>query len=209
MLRFCYNIPMTPQAFIFMGRYGAGKGTQALLLEALLARLDSSHSVFRLETGAEFRKLIEGTGYTARLAKKVVDSGELTPAFMPIYIWGKLFFERYDGGHAIFDGTPRKLDEAKVLGSLFPFYGLEKPWLIYLDVDHEESKRRLTIRHAEHGRKDDHPDAVERRKAAYAADIEPTIAWYRDNPGYRFLDIDGERPIQDIHADIVKRLGLA
>ena len=69
------------------------------------------------------------------------------PKFMCIYVWGRRLVEEYTGNeHLIFDGTPRKLMEAKTLDELFPFFGLEKPWLIYLDVEHDESSKRLSLR---------------------------------------------------------------
>ena len=200
---------MTPQSFIFIGRYGAGKGTQAKLLMEVLKRIDPNHPPLYLETGAEFRKFMVGDSYTARYSKKQVEAGYLMPEFMCVYVWGKRLIEEYDGSqHLVFDGTPRKLLEAKVLESLAPFYGLEKPWIIYLDVEHEESISRLKLRNNTSGRADDSEAALIERKKAFEEDVVPTIAWYKTNPNVNFLDIDGERSIEEIHADIVKKLGL-
>lgn len=128
---------------------------------------------------------------------------------MCVYLWGKLIAETFTGReHLVFDGTPRKKLEAEALEDLFPFYGLEKPWVVFLDVKHEESHRRLSIRARSSGRVDDSPAAMEERKKAYENEIIPTIEFYRVDPNVRFLDIDGERSIEDIHADIVKRVGL-
>ena len=49
---------------------------------------------------------------------------------------------------------------------------------------------------------------IKKRKTEYENDVIPTIEWYKTNPNVNFLDIDGERSIEEIHADIVKRLGL-
>jgi len=38
--------------------------------------------------------------------------------------------------------------------------------------------------------------------------VAPAVEYYRTNPSYKFLKIDGERPIEAIHADVVKQLGL-
>ncbi|MFA6432878.1 MAG: nucleoside monophosphate kinase [Candidatus Paceibacterota bacterium] len=200
---------MSPQAFVFVGRAGAGKGTQAKLLKLFIENKDPGHPVIYVETGAEFRKFNEGPSYTASLSKSTIDRGIYMPEFMPIYIWGKLLVEKYSGKeNLILDGTPRKPMEANVLESLFPFYNLGKPWVIYLDIDHDESIQRLTLR-AVQGRKDDTPEGMENRRKEYEKNVAPIVAWYRTNPNVNFLDIDGERPIEEIHTDIVKRVGLA
>ncbi|MDE1975405.1 MAG: nucleoside monophosphate kinase [Patescibacteria group bacterium] len=201
---------MKPQSYIFMGRYGAGKGTQAKLLIEALAKADPDRKSIHIETGAEFRKFFgSDQNHTAQLTKKVVESGGLMPEFMPIYMWGRLLVSEYTGDeHIVFDGTPRKLLEAKVLDELPSFYGQNKPWLIYLDVDHEESSKRLSLRAKDGNRKDDSEDALRERRVEYEKNIIPTIEWYRTNPNVNFLDIDGERTIEEIHADIVKKVGL-
>src|SRR6266511_3813771 len=104
---------MTPQSFIFMGRYGAGKGTQADLLIKKLKEKQSEHPVLYMETGKEFRKFNEGPSYTAKIGKQIVDSGRLMPEYMCVYLWGRLIVENFTGKeHLVFDGTPRKLLEA-------------------------------------------------------------------------------------------------
>lgn len=201
---------MTPQAYIFMGRYGAGKGTQAALLIERLKQADTQHAVIYIETGKEFRIFNEGSSYTATQGKKIVDSGRLMPEYMCVYLWGRRIIEEYTGNeHLVFDGSPRKLMEAKMLEDIFIFYGLDKPWVIYLDVDHDESHKRLSLRGKTSGRVDDHPSAMDARRAAYEADIVPSIEYYRTSPRVKFLDIKGEQSIEAVHADIVKATGLA
>lgn len=199
----------TQRVFIFIGRAGAGKGTQAKLLMQRLQTIDSARSVLYVETGAEFRKFIANDpSHTAKLGRDIIETGGLMPEFMPVYMWGKLLVDQCTGNeNVIFDGTPRKLLEAKLLDSVFPFYGWQKPFVIYLDIEHDESARRLSLR-AQHGRKDDSPDAIERRRIAFEQDVKPTVDWYRSNPNIEFLDIPGTGAIEDIHADIVKRTGL-
>src|ERR1700733_3058297 len=171
---------MKPQSYIFIGRYGAGKGTQAELLIKILKGKDPDHVPLYIETGKEFRKFNEGTSYTAKLSKQIVDSGTLMPEFMPVYLWSRALAERYSGVDPIvFDGTPRKLMEAKILESAFPFYGQEKPWVIYIDVEHDESHKRLQIRARTSGRADDGPAQVEKRKLEYEANVVPVVEYFR------------------------------
>jgi adenylate kinase len=200
---------MPPQSFIFIGRYGAGKGTQAKSLIEELKKRDPERGTIYVETGAEFRKFMASDGFTAKHTHDIVTRGNLMPEFMCVYLWGKLLVEEYTGvENLIFDGTPRKLLEAKALEALFPFYGLEKPWVIYLDVEHGESHKRISLRASAQGRVDDGNEAIEKRRAAYEADVVPTIEWYRANPNVKFLDIDGHGSIEAVHEEIVKRTGL-
>ncbi len=205
----CPNTHMKPQSFIFMGRYGSGKGTQSELLIQKIKSLYPDQPTLYIQTGQEFREYFKEPGYTASLSKKIIETGGLMPEFMCVYMWGRLIASRFTGKeHLIFDGTPRKLLEAKMVEALFPFYGLGKPWVIYLDVEHEESHRRLSIRAKSSGRSDDSPTAIIERRRAYEADIVPSIEHFRTAADVNFLDIDGERSIEEIHADIMEQIGL-
>lgn len=194
-----------PQAYIFIGRSGCGKGTQAELITKKLREKDATFLILHIESGNELRAFAKGENYTASLTNKILKEGGLMPEFMPIYLWGKLFSEKFTGKETlIFDGTPRKLMEAQILDSVWPFYDLGKPWVIYLDVDHEESTKRLKLR----GRNDDSDHAIAKRLTWYESDVRPSVEFYRTNPNVNFLDIDGEQTIDKVHEDVVKAVGL-
>ncbi len=200
---------MSPKSFIFIGRGGAGKGTQAKLLEQKLKSIDNQN-VIHVETGEEFRKFLKGESYTISLAKDIIYKGDLMPEFMPIYMWAEFLAKNYTGQeHLIFDGTPRKLLEAKILDSVFPFYNLQKPYVIYLDIEHEHSSQRIALRAKNSGRNDDNPVSLEIRRIAFERDVQPTIEWYRNNPNVIFLDINGRLSIEEVHNEIVKKLELS
>jgi adenylate kinase len=197
---------MKQQAFILIGRSGSGKGTQAPLLIESLKQADPQRGVLHIETGAEMRKFIQGQTATRRMAKGITESGGLQPEFIAIYQWTNVLVNHYNGtDHLVFDGSPRKLHEAGALDSIFNFYGIEKPWIIYLNVDVDEIHARLLKR----GRNDDTREAIERRLAWFETDVAPTIQFYRTSPDYRFLDINGVGPVETIHSNIVQRIGLA
>ncbi len=196
---------MKPQAFIFIGRSGCGKGTQVQLLMDVLAKKDPSIESLYVQTGQEFRDFIKGEKLTQSLSKEIYDAGGLQPEFLTINMWVRVLIEKYKGGqHLIFDGTPRKLHEAGALHSCFDFYGFEKPWVINIDISEEEAMQRLLARK----RFDDNEEEIKKRLAWYETDVEPTLSYYDGNPKYNFLKIRGERSLEEIHADIVKRLGL-
>ena len=57
-LNFDIIIYMNPQTFVFIGRSGCGKGTQAKLLQDVLKEKNPDQEIFYIETGANFRKFL-------------------------------------------------------------------------------------------------------------------------------------------------------
>ncbi|MDE2040916.1 MAG: nucleoside monophosphate kinase [Patescibacteria group bacterium] len=197
---------MPPQAFVFIGRSGSGKGTQAeLLMKALKAAPGGRDSLY-IQTGAELRNFIKGPTYTEKVAKKLYDTGALMAEFLTIDMWARALVDRYTGAeHLVFDGTPRKLHEAQVFMSIFEFYNLPKPWVIHIEVSKDESIKRLMARR----RQDDRREEIEKRLSWFETEVVPVLEYFDTRINCNFLRIDGDRPAADIHADIVKRIGLA
>lgn len=196
---------MEPQAFIFVGRSGSGKGTQAALLMDVLSKKDSKRTIFTVETGKELRKFIAGPSYTQKKAGEIMAQGGFLPSFLAIYNWTRVLVDTYEiGSHMVFDGTSRRLPEAIVLDSIFDFYGITKCWVVYLDIHDEEATNRLLAR----GRADDTHEGIKNRLGNFEQDMKPSIEFFRNNPRYDFLDINGIGKIEDIHADIVAKVGL-
>jgi adenylate kinase family enzyme len=196
---------MKPQAFIFIGRSGSGKGTQANLLIEELKSINSSISSLYIQSGQRFREFIQGNLFTQKKSKEYYDNGILQPEFLAVDMWIGLLVEKYSGAeHLIFDGTPRKLHEAGVLESVFDFYNLDKPFVIHIDIAKDESLKRLLLRK----RLDDTKDDILKRLSWYETDVVPTVNYYRDNPKYTFIEVDGNGSVEDIHKDIIGKLGL-
>lgn len=191
---------MTPQTFIFIGPSGSGKGTQAKLLQDYLASLPTPSPVFYVQTGEEFRHFVAGETYSQKLAAQINAVGGLQPEFLAIYMWSKLITENLKGNeHIIFDGTPRKLREAAVLDSVFTFYQRPKPIVFFMKVSDQEASHRLALRK----RLDDTSDEIISRLKWYHTDVVPAIEWYRTNPNYVFVEINGEQTPEKIHQDII------
>ena len=194
---------MLPQNFIFIGRSGCGKGTQAKLLGEHLRKIDPQRNIFFLETGAVFRKFIQGENYTQKLSKQAYNDGVLQPEFLSIYMWSHILAENFkEDEHLIVDGTPRKFHEAGALHSIFDFYKREKPNLVFINVGEKWATDRLEGR----GRLDDNRDDVKMRLGWYKSDVLPAIDFYRNNPKYIFLEINGEQTVEKVHQDIMSKL---
>ena len=193
---------MTPQTFVFIGRSGCGKGTQADLLMKLLAEKDKTNEIFYLETGQRFRNFTTAPGYSNDLARAIQHEGGLQPSFLAVWIWSDILIQKLTPHqHLIIDGTPRKLGEAIIFNEAMKFYS-RKPNIVYLNVSRKWSEERLAARH----RSDDELAVVKRRLDWFDTNVMPAVEYFSTNLDVNFHDIDGERSIEDIHADIVGKL---
>ncbi|MBP7832018.1 MAG: nucleoside monophosphate kinase [Candidatus Pacebacteria bacterium] len=192
---------MNPQTIILMGRSGCGKGTQAKLVQEYLKQIDPSREIFYLETGQQFRDFISQNTYTSNLSKKIMESGDLQPAFLAIHIWSHVFIEQMKGNeNMVLDGTPRTLSEIEALDTAFKFYNRETPTVFVIDVSKEWSKTRLL----ERGRIDDsRVGDMEKRLEWFDTDVVPAIRHMEEAKMYKVVTINGEQSIDKVHADII------
>lgn len=192
------------QTFVFFGRSGSGKGTQAKLLMKYLDEHKSNGNLY-IETGQKFRDfLAQEENHTANLTRKVIDEGGLMPVFMPIWLWTGELVDKFSGKEdLILDGLCRKVEEANVLNSAMKFYGLKKPNIIYINTDKGWSLKRLR----ERGRDDDDKEEDMMRKLNWFDwQVMPAMSYFHENPEYNFLEINGEQSIEEVHAEILKKV---
>lgn len=195
---------MTPQTFIFIGQSGCGKGTQAELLKKVIQEKHPDDEIFYLETGENFRKFIKGEKYSNKLAKIISDKGDLQPAFLAVYFWADILLNNLKGGeHVILDGICRRLEEAKVFTTAMEFYN-RKLTIVFIDVSRKWSEERLMAR----GRLDDkNLEQLKGRLDWFEKDTGDVIEYFKSNSFYTFLDINGEQTIEEVHNEILQKLG--
>ena len=209
---------MTPKTFIFIGRSGSGKGTQAVLLRQYLARIEFESNgggeglleprgmkqVFHVVTGDLLRAFAKEETYTSKLIKEALEKGLLMPDFSAVLMWGTFFSKNLTGNeHIICDGLPRKLREAGMLIDGFKFYKRDKPIILFLDVGHDSVVERLIKR----GRADDKKkEVIEERMRFYDNDVVPVIEFFKNSPDCDFMHIDGEPGIPEIYHEIIRKL---
>jgi len=195
---------MVPQTFIFMGRSGCGKGTQADLLKKYLKEKDPNAEIFYIETGANFREFVKGQKYSNQLANKIYKNGERQPDFLAIWMWAHIILNDFKGTeHLFFDGITRSLPEAMAFTTALEFYG-RKATVIFINVSREWSEARLLAR----GRADDKSEAeVIKRLNWFDRDSVPALGYFKVNDRYNVLQVDGEKTIEEVHYDIVQKLG--
>ena len=170
---------------IFLGGQGSGKSTQAKLLAEKL-------NLPRVEMGQVLRDKAQENDQTSQFIKKALDSGSLVPDTIAIEtLKGILRGKEYENGYVL-DGYPRNAAQME---------GLENDIdnVFYIKVSDEEAISRLTLR----AREDDTNEALTRRLEIYHQETEPLLSKFK-NVG--ILDeVDGERSIEEIHEDILKR----
>jgi len=196
---------MDDKVFIFTGRSGVGKGTQAQLLQNFLKEKYPKQRLVYFESGANLRKFIIRPEYTAQLAKKVYEKGGLFPEFLAIYNWSDFFTREIRGNEfLVIDGSPRKIYEAKMLDTAFEFYKKENVYILFMDASREWSTELLL----ERGRSDDTPENIKHRLDWFEEDVAATIKYYQVHPKYTFLTIKADQAREKVHNEIVSKLDL-
>ncbi len=184
------------QIIIFVGRSGCGKGTQAELLQKNLP----GKSLY-VGTGAYFRKMIAGDTLTGKLYKDAYDRGELAPDFMVTAFLSNVFMNEYTGTeNMVFDGVARLKHESEALHEMFVFYGIKKVKVIYLNVTSEWAIDKVSRR----GRSDDAGMSV--KMQWFEEKVLPGFAYFKQNPLYSFIDINGEQSVEEVHQEIINKL---
>lgn len=183
----------TLDAIFFVGRSGAGKGTQA-------KRLAEKIGFFYWEMGAILRGEIEKQTDIGREIKDLQNKG----------IWlGDEHIHKVVESHLpevagaqgiIFDGIPRRLTQAIYLIELLRFKGKKRFLIILLDVPRDNSLGRLKLRADIEHRTDDTEEAIHKRLDQYETDALPAIEYLKTIGD--FYTIDGTKTVEEVESDI-------
>src|SRR3989344_985591 len=137
-----------------------------------------------------------GKGTQARLLEEYLrknDSSKRGVIYIETGARFRQFIKEYTGKeHLILDGLSRRVAEAPVLSAALKFYKREKPCVIVLNVSRKWSMDRLK----ERGRYDDAEKEINRRLDWYDANVAPTIEYFKKDAYYKYLEIDGEQPVE-------------
>lgn len=192
-------------AYIFYGKAGSGKGTQAKLLKDYLESLHKKTII--IEAGAHFRAFAQGTGFVQEKTRDTINSGKLMPAFMPIYLWAKALVESFTADEEIiFDGVARKIEEAPILDSALEYLGFEKVYIFHVHISDTTALSRMESRAALAGsaaRTDDKDvHAAQARLDAYRDQVMPVVEYFKAHPLYQLVEIDGEVDVEHVFEQI-------
>lgn len=190
------------ETVVFIGRSGSGKGTQAKLLKDRITLLDSrKRPILYVETGEHFRAFIRGKSFSSKLSRTFLEKDLRQPDFLACFMWTNVLVnELGEEMHLVFDGAPRSLPEAVVFSSAMAFYKREKPTIIHINVSNKWSEERLLAR----SRSDDTSlDKITKRLDWFERDTLPAIDYFKAHEEFRFIEVDGEQSIENVHNDII------
>ncbi len=123
---------------VLIGAPGAGKGTQARLLQAEL-------NIPQISTGDMFREIQNSDTPLAKDVKKILASGKLVPDEITLAMVRERTSRKDCKGSYILDGFPRTPNQAQMLESLSQEQG-KVISAILVDVPFEKLEKRLTGR---------------------------------------------------------------
>lgn len=197
---------MEKQTLIFLGPQGSGKGTQLSLIAEKIKAQDLQQTVLQYDSGGALRAFKESQGYTQSIVRTSLEKGEIQPDFLTTTIFGNILVSQIVTGneHLIFDGYPRTLVQAELFSGAMRFYNRPLVTVIVLNLSQEAAVKRLLLR----GRTDDTEEGIARRLGWYYEHSLPVVEYFKKNALYRVIDIDGDQTVEQVHANIRKKLGL-
>ena len=166
---------------VLLGPPGAGKGTQAALIQE---RIHVPH----ISTGDLLRRAVAERTPLGLQAKGFMDRGELVPDALVVgLIEERLTKDRPCG--FLLDGFPRNVAQAQTLETWLSAEGLELEHVICLSVRREELVKRMLGR----GRTDDNEETIRSRLIVYEEETAPLCEFYRQRGILREVEGTGSR----------------
>jgi adenylate kinase len=210
---------------VLLGPPGAGKGTQAKLLQ-------EKFQACQVSTGDILRKAVAEQSPVGKEAAEYINRGALVPDSVIV----KLVAERLNDNDCrngfILDGFPRTIPQAQSLEEIVKKMGVALHHVLLMQVPHGLIVERLAGRRTCRGcgapyhrsfdppkqegvcdrcggellqRDDDREETIRARLDVYDAQTAPLVDYYRQRGILR--EIDGVGKVEDIQNRVIKALG--
>ena len=202
---------------ILLGMPGAGKGTQAEIIQ-------KDFDIANISTGAMMRDVSRSEGELANKVQTYLSSGTLVPNDIIVEMLVQRISEDDCKKGFLLDGFPRNLDQGKALDSANVSIDL----VLYLSISEDEIINRMSGRrvhpssgrsyHVIHNppqkkgfdditgetliqREDDAPEVIKKRLDVYFNETEPLLDFYR-NKNLKFIEIDASKSLEEVTKSI-------
>tara|TARA_B100000965_G_C19588746_1_gene757013 strand:+ start:81 stop:716 length:636 start_codon:yes stop_codon:yes gene_type:complete len=202
---------------ILLGMPGAGKGTQAEIIQ-------KDFDIANISTGAMMREVSRSEGELAEKVQTYLSSGTLVPNDIIVEMLVQRIGQDDCRKGFLLDGFPRNLDQGKALDSANVSIDL----VLYLSISEDEIINRMSGRrvhlssgrsyHVIHNppqkegfdditgealiqREDDAPEVIKKRLDVYFNETEPLLDFYR-NKNLKFIEIDASKSLDEVTESI-------
>ena len=210
---------------VLLGPPGAGKGTQAKLLQ-------EKFQGCQISTGEILRKAVAEQTSLGKEAASYIDRGALVPDDVILRLMAERIQEKDCASGFLLDGFPRTVAQADGLQQILRSLGQQLDGVLSVQVPPQVIVERLSGRRtckdcgamyhvtfspskktgvcdhcagALYQRNDDKPETVETRLKVYENQTAPLVNYYRERGLLR--DIDGVGSVEEIHQRVVRALG--
>jgi len=206
---------------ILLGPPGAGKGTQA-------QRLQTDVGMIQLSTGDMLRAAVKSGSALGQQAKGIMDAGKLVPDELMVGLIEDRIAQPDAAKGFILDGFPRTEAQAEALDKMLTKSGKKLDRVVEMEVDEKALTERVIGRFtcARCGtgyhdkfkrpkvegvcdvcgsteftrRKDDNAETMKTRMAAYRAQTEPLLPYYRAKGVLK--TVDGMAAMDEVYRQI-------
>ncbi len=213
-----------PLNIILLGISGSGKGTQA---KKLIERFNLKY----IGTGELLRNFSQKDNFAARKIRDELKKGNLAPTWFAFYLWLDELVSVPEDQGVIFDGSPRKMQEAEFIDEVLEWYERDNVKVLFIEVSEEEVLRRISKRRVCEGcgknfivndpneqnliceecggklvvrMEDQDKNAIRRRLEWFKKEVMPVVEHYKKKGN--LIVINGEQSIDDVFAEILSKL---
>lgn len=178
---------------VLMGAPGAGKGTQAKLLEKELG-------LPQVATGDLFRENLKNETKLGQLAKQYMDRGELVPDEVTVAMVKDRLSRPDCAQGALLDGFPRTRAQAAALDNLLEELDGRINVVPYIKVETDVLVSRLLKRAELEKRADDNEETIRNRMRVFTEQTKPLLDYYEEHG--LLVTVDGDRSVEAVNQDL-------